>query len=67
MTYEEHLERHTELYKALDELVADWIAQTDGRPSKATVLDLIRWSYSQTKSPTVEGPQYAHELGKELQ
>jgi hypothetical protein len=51
ITSEQHRERHVELHKALDELLADWIRHTDNRPSQATVLDLMKWSHQQTIKP----------------
>jgi len=52
MNAEEHKKRHIKLHSALDELVADWITHTESLPSQGTVLDLINWSYGQTKDPT---------------
>ena len=49
---EEHRQRHIALHQALDELVADWIMQTDKRPSANTVLELMQWSNEQTRWPT---------------
>jgi hypothetical protein len=52
-----HLERHVELHKCLDELVADFMQHTNALPSKTTVLELINWSYKQSQKPTeVETP-----------
>lgn len=51
MTREEHIERHEKLHKALDELVADWILKTDQRPSERSILELLQWSFQQTKDP----------------
>lgn len=51
-TYEEHRERHLKLHRMLDELCADWIWETGGMPSKATVLDLMNWSHDQTLDPS---------------
>lgn len=53
MTVEEHKLRHAELHGNLDELVADMITHTEMLPSKATILDLLKWSHSQTENPTV--------------
>lgn len=47
MSPEEHRERHIELHKCLDELVADYISNTRNSLSKATILDLMRWSAEQ--------------------
>jgi hypothetical protein len=52
MTFEEHRQRHIELHQALDELVADWLAQTPAMPSSSSVMELIRWSNEQTDNPT---------------
>ena len=41
-------ERHIELHKMLDELVADFISQTNNLPSKTTVMELMKWAYEQT-------------------
>jgi len=51
MTREEHIQRHIELHKALDELLADWIRHTNG--SLYDPLDgFLKWSFEQTKDPT---------------
>ena len=52
MTHEEHIERHQVLHKELDELVADFITHTKGLPSQTVVLELMHWSFGQTKNPT---------------
>ncbi len=56
----EHKHRHIELHKALDELVADFIAHgaagTRG-PSKTTVLELMTWAYEQTLNPTLRADE----------
>ena len=55
MTKEEHKQRHIELHKYLDELVADWITHTRNTlPSKATVLELLDWSHTQATESTHE-------------
>src|SRR5260221_9081641 len=43
----DHQRRHVELHQAFDELLADWIAHSDGIPSR-TVFELMEWSYQQT-------------------
>jgi len=48
----EHKARHKELHNYFDELVADFITETGKLPSKATILELMEWSYSQTINPT---------------
>lgn len=54
MTEEEHQLQHSELHKALDELIADWITHGNGMPSKSTVYDLLEWSHKQVN----EGPDH---------
>ena len=51
MTPEEHKQRHIELHRSLDELVADFIRHTTLFPSKTTLLDFMAWSAAQTKDP----------------
>ena len=52
-TKQVHRERHKELHNSLDELYADYLAQNPGKlPSNTTVLELLHWSYQQTKEPT---------------
>ena len=46
-----HKERHIELHKMLDELIADYITNTKGMPSQNTILDLMQWSHKQTEEP----------------
>jgi len=47
-----HKERHAELHKMLDELVADFIMHTSKRPSTSSVLELMQWSADQVDYPT---------------
>lgn len=35
----------------LDELIADYIRHTDKRLSNSTLMELIEWSFEQTKNP----------------
>ncbi len=56
MTKAEHIERHKELHRSLDELAADWL---DNQPlesrklfSNTTIMELMTWSYEQTIKPT---------------
>lgn len=51
MTKKEHIERHKKLHKCLDELVADYISCVKDVSMQNTLMDLIEWSYGQTKSP----------------
>jgi hypothetical protein len=39
------------LHRSLDMLVASFIDKTGKLPSETTVMDLMRWSYGQTKLP----------------
>lgn len=52
MTKIEHKEIHIKLHKALDSLVGDYITHTGERLSNSSILDLIHWSYEQTRNPT---------------
>lgn len=52
LTPEQHKQRHVELHRYLDELVADFITHTDRLPSQTPLTDLMQWSYEQTQSPT---------------
>ena len=64
LTREEHIQRHKDLHKALDELVADWIAHNyhlpmDNFPEKSykglsgtSIQQLMEWSSQQVENPT---------------
>jgi len=52
MSEQDHKERHVKLHQGFDELLADFIGHTEGLPSKATVMELLEWSYQQTINPT---------------
>lgn len=52
MNHEEHIVRHKELHKKLDELVADFIDHTGKLPSDTNLMELMTWSCEQTKNPT---------------
>ena len=52
MNFEEHKKRHEELFKSLDELVADMISMTTMLPSRITVLELMEWAKKQKDNPT---------------
>jgi len=47
-------EKHEELHKSLDQLVACFIEQTEKSLSETTVMELIQWSYQQTIDPKCE-------------
>ena len=54
MTPEQHKQRHIELHKSLDELVADWLIHNrEAKPTTNTVMDLIQWSHAQTLEPSM--------------
>lgn len=62
MTREEHIERHKQLHRALDELLGDWITNSGLErpyPSECTIMQLMEWSYQQTLDPTPD--RYAKE------
>ena len=52
MTHQEHIERHKELHKKIDELVADYISNQEKGLEETSVMELIEWSYQQTLNPT---------------
>ena len=54
MSKEEHKQRHVELHKTLDELLADFLRHTNKFPSKTPIIDLMSWSHEQTIEPTEE-------------
>lgn len=58
MNLGQHRERHIELHKALDELVADFINHTGKLPSKTTLFELMEWSHQQTIAPSVLEKEY---------
>lgn len=49
MNTEKHKERHKELHKSLDELVACFIDKTGKLPSETYLMELMSWSFEQTK------------------
>ncbi len=54
MNKELHIKRHQELHKTFDELCADFIKHTNKLLSKTTVMELMKWSFEQTKNPVGE-------------
>ena len=54
MTRDEHIQRHLELHRSLDELVADFIIHNNESLSNTSILDLIYWSFKQTTNPSDE-------------
>ncbi len=54
MTKKEHLARHKELHKKLDELIADFICCKKKLLSKTTLMEFMEWSYQQTIKPSGE-------------
>uniref|UniRef100_A0A6H2A3X6 Uncharacterized protein n=1 Tax=viral metagenome TaxID=1070528 RepID=A0A6H2A3X6_9ZZZZ len=53
MNKKEHIKRHKELHRALDELFADFITHRQGG-TENTIIELIEWSHKQTENPTEE-------------
>lgn len=56
-----HLRRHKMLHHMLDELIADWISETETRPLQRTVGELLAWSHSQTEDPSDREGRYSDE------
>ena len=52
MNIEDHITRHEELHRHLDELAADYLEATGRRLGDTTVLELIQWSHRQTLAPS---------------
>jgi hypothetical protein len=52
-----HRERHVELHKHLDELLADFLGSTNCQhlPTETPLMTLMEWSFKQSNSPTEEG------------
>jgi hypothetical protein len=52
-TQDEHRQRHIELHRSLDELIADFILHhKDKLLSETTVRELMEWAYLETINPT---------------
>ena len=49
MNDKEHKERHKLLHKHLDELLADFMRETGKMPSETSLMELMEWSFEQTK------------------
>lgn len=60
MNREEHRQRHVQLHRAFDELLADYIAQSPRSmtrlPSRTSVMRLLKWSHEQTICPDELAP-----------
>jgi len=56
MTREEHIAKHKELHRALDQLIADFIDHTENLPSKTNLLVFMTWAHEQTICPTEKEP-----------
>lgn len=56
MNQDTHKQRHIELHKAFDELLADFIMHTDELPMGRKISDLMEWSYRQTIEPNHNEP-----------
>jgi hypothetical protein len=55
MSNSQHIERHKELHKAFDELLADYLLYSKKVPGEIPVFELMKWSYQQTLEPQEEG------------
>jgi hypothetical protein len=51
-----HKARHMILHAALDELVADFVTNTQRLPSETSLTELMEWSYEQTHKPVGAWP-----------
>ena len=52
MTKEEHKQRHIELHRKLDELLADFLSHNKGKHlSNTNLMEFMEWSYKQTIDP----------------
>ena len=60
MTAEEHRHYYIELYKALDELVDDYITHTGNMPSVTSIMVLMEWVHKQTYNPAGEYDEDQH-------
>lgn len=48
----EHRDRHIELHDNLDELLADWVRNTESAGYLSQpIINLINWSHKQTLTP----------------
>ena len=54
MKREEHIKRHKELHRALDELIADYITHVPTASIDDSIYTLMKWSHEQTGNPTEE-------------
>ncbi len=50
---EDHIRRHNELHKALDELTGNHIRITGKLPGATNILELMEWSNKQRTNPEV--------------
>lgn len=68
MTRAEHIARHLELHRALDELLADFIRHQPldnfKSLSETTLLEFLRWSCLQTIEPTALPDSYEPEAAE---
>lgn len=55
MTLEEIQERHKQLHRAFDELLACWIESSDEASIWATIQEFMDWSSKQLRQPTCKG------------
>lgn len=58
MNREEHIERHKLLHRMFDELIADFVGHTNKLLSTTTIMELMEWSYQQTKDPAEVGDRF---------
>ena len=51
LTEEQHMDRHVELHRSLDELIADFFDHNHDKGLTATLHELMKWSCKQTTDP----------------
>ena len=50
-------ERHEELHRALDELLACYLTETKALISNTTLMTFLKWSHQMTENPTCQRHQ----------
>jgi len=58
LTKKEHIARHKKLHESFDELLADFVWNTNGLPHNTGLGEFLEWSYRQTIEPVNNKPHY---------